>query len=57
MAIRHDCQVYCTAMLPTTRSFKVDNQVLISSNSKLLWSKAVVVNVAEKSEQDSDRYD
>jgi hypothetical protein len=39
------------------RSFEVDDQVLISSHRKLLWSKAMVVNVAEKSEQDSDRYD
>jgi hypothetical protein len=39
------------------RSFEFDNQVLISSHRKLLWSKAMVVNVAEKSEQDSDRYD
>jgi hypothetical protein len=31
--------------------------VLISSHRKLLWSKAMVVNVAEKSERDSDRYD
>jgi hypothetical protein len=31
------------------------NQVLISSPRKLLLSKAMVVNVAEKSGQDSDR--
>jgi hypothetical protein len=37
--------------------FEVGNQVLISSHRKLLWSKAMVVNVAEKSEQDFDRYD
>jgi hypothetical protein len=37
--------------------FEVGNQVLISSRRKLLWSKATVVNVAEKSEQDFDRYD
>jgi hypothetical protein len=37
------------------RSFEVGNQVLISSHRKLLLSKAMVVNVAEKSEQDSDR--
>jgi hypothetical protein len=37
--------------------FEVGNQVLISSHRKLLWSKATVVNVAEKSEQDSGRYD
>ena len=37
--------------------FEVGNQVLISSHRKLLWSKAVVVNVAEKSERDFDRYD
>jgi hypothetical protein len=32
------------------RPFEVGNQVLISSHRKLLWSKATVVNVAEKSE-------
>ncbi len=37
--------------------FEVGNQVLISSHRKLPWSKALVVNVAEKSEQDFDRYD
>jgi hypothetical protein len=39
------------------RSFEVGNQVLISSHRKLLWSKAMVVNVAEKSGQDSGRHD
>ena len=39
------------------RSFEVGNQVLIPSHRKLLRSKAMVVNVAEKSEEDSDRYD
>jgi hypothetical protein len=39
------------------RSFEVGNQVLISNHRKLLWSKAVVVNVAEKSGRDSGRYD
>ena len=42
-----------TAMRNSTRDeggpFEVDNQVLISSHRKLLWSKATVVNVAEKS--------
>src|SRR5258708_26282972 len=33
------------------RSFEVGNQVLISSHRKLLSSKAMVVNVAEKSER------
>src|SRR6476659_11351096 len=37
------------------RPFEVGNQVLISSHRKLLLSKAMVVNVAEKSGQDSDR--
>jgi hypothetical protein len=37
------------------RSFEVGNQVLISSHRKLLSSKAMLVNVAEKSGQDSDR--
>jgi hypothetical protein len=36
---------------------EVGNQVLISSHRKLLSSKAMVVNVAEKSEQDFDRHD
>src|SRR5271167_2969614 len=39
------------------RSFEVGNQVLISNHRKLLWSKAMVVNVAEKLERDSGRYD
>jgi hypothetical protein len=39
------------------RSFEVGNQVLISSHRKPLSSKAMVVNVAEKSEQDFDRHD
>src|SRR5208337_5650642 len=39
------------------RSFEVGNQVLISSHRKLLSSKAMVVNGAEKSEQDFDRHD
>src|SRR5258706_7469097 len=39
------------------RPFEVDNQVLISSHRELLSSKAMVVNVAEKSEQDSGRHD
>jgi len=37
--------------------FEVGNQVLIPSHRKLLRSKAMVVNVAEKSEEDFDRYD
>jgi hypothetical protein len=37
------------------RSFEFGNQVLISSHRKLLSSKAMVVNVAETSGQDSDR--
>jgi hypothetical protein len=39
------------------RSFGFGNQVLIPSHRKLLRSKALVVNVAEKSEVDFDRYD
>ena len=39
------------------RPFEVGNQVLISSHRKLLSSKTMVVNVAEKSKQDFDRYD
>ena len=30
------------------RPFGIGNQLLISSHRKLLWSKATVVNVAEK---------
>ena len=37
------------------RSFEFDNQVLISSHRKLLWSKAMVLNVAEKPERDSGK--
>jgi len=37
--------------------FEVGNQVLISSHRKLLSSKAMVVNVAEKSKQDFGRHD
>ena len=33
--------------------FGIGNQVLISSHRKLLWSKAMVVSVAGKPEQDS----
>jgi len=32
--------------------FEFGNQVLISSHRKLLWSKAMVVNVAEKARHD-----
>ena len=35
--------------------FEVDNQVLISSHRKLLWSKAMVVSVAETAGQDPVR--
>ncbi len=49
-----------TAMRNCTRDegrpFEVGNQVLISSRRKLLSSKATVVNVAEKSEQDFGRH-
>jgi hypothetical protein len=37
------------------RPFEVGNQVLISSHRTLLLSKAMVVNVAEKSERDFER--
>ena len=37
------------------RPFEFGNQVLISSHRKLLSSKAAVVNVAEKLEQDLGR--
>ena len=38
------------------RPFEVGNQVLISSHRKLLSSKAMVVNVAEKSGHDPGRH-
>jgi hypothetical protein len=38
------------------RSFEFGNQVLISSHRKLLSSKAMVVNVAEKSGRDPGRH-
>jgi hypothetical protein len=37
--------------------FGIGNQVLISSHRKPLWSKAMVVSVAGKPEQDSGRQD
>jgi hypothetical protein len=37
--------------------FGIGNQVLISSHRKLLWSKAMVVSVAGKPEQDSGQQD
>ena len=50
-----------TAVRNSTRDeggpFEVDNQVLISSHRKLLWSKALVVSVAEKPKKDSGRDD
>jgi hypothetical protein len=50
-----------TALRNCTRDeggpFEFGNQVLISSHRKLLSSKAMVVNVAEKSERDFGRYD
>jgi len=36
--------------------FGFGNQVLISSHRKLLWSKAMVVSVAETPGQDSGRH-
>jgi hypothetical protein len=39
------------------RPFEFGNQVRISNHRKLLWSKAMVVSVAEKSERDSGRHD
>jgi hypothetical protein len=37
--------------------FEFGNQVSISNHRKLLSSKAIVVNVAEKSERDFGSYD
>src|SRR6266571_5930472 len=56
----HEVSPVHTAMRNCTRDeggpFEVGNQVLISSRRKLLSSKAMVVNVAEKSEHDFDRH-
>jgi hypothetical protein len=38
------------------RSFEFGNQVRISGHRKLLWSKAMVVSVAEKSGHDPVRH-
>ena len=38
------------------RPFEFGNQVLISSHRKLLWSKAMVVNVAESRNKISVRH-
>ena len=50
-----------TAVCNCTRDeggpFEVGNQLLISSHRKLLWSKATVVNVAEKPTKESGRHD
>ena len=49
-----------TALRNCTRdegwTFEFGNQVLISSHRKLLWSKALVVNVAEKLGHDPFRH-
>ena len=48
-----------TAMRNCTRDeggpFEIGNQVLVSSHRKLLWSKAMVVSVAETAGQDPVR--
>jgi len=59
-ALCHEHRSVHTAMRNCTGdeggSFEFDNQVLISSHRKLLWSKAMVVNVAEKSGHDPVRH-
>ncbi len=59
MAVCHECRL-SWAVRNFTRDeggpFEVGNQVLISSHRKLLWSKAKVVNVAEKSGHDPVRH-
>jgi hypothetical protein len=60
LAVCHECRL-SWAVRNCTRDeggpFEFGNQVLISSHRKPLSSKAMVVNVAEKSEQDFDRHD
>jgi hypothetical protein len=56
----HEVTPVQTAMRNCTRDegrpFEFGDQVLISSHRKLLWSKAMVVNVAEKSGHDPVRH-
>jgi hypothetical protein len=47
--------VVCNCTRDEGGPFEVGNQVLISSHRKLLSSKAMVVNVAEKSGHDPGR--
>jgi len=47
----------CNCTRDEGRPFGIGNQLLISSHRKLLWSKATVVNVAEKPEQEFGRHD
>jgi len=54
------CDAQSMALRNCTRDeggpFEFGNQVLISSHRKLLWSKAPVVNVAEKLGHDPFRH-
>src|SRR5262249_38008907 len=56
----HEATPVQTAMRNCTRDegrpLEFGNQVLISSHRKLLWSKAMLVNVAEKSGHDPVRH-
>jgi tripartite-type tricarboxylate transporter receptor subunit TctC len=56
-AVTSDTRLAIAPDIPTFGEMGLGNQVLISNHRKLLWSKAMVVNVAEKLERDSGRYD
>jgi len=58
LAVCHECRLSTTVRNCTKdegRPFEVGNQVLISSHRKLLWSKAMVVSVAETAGHDPVR--
>jgi hypothetical protein len=59
-ALCHEVTPVHTALRNCTRDegwpFEIGNQVLISSHRKLLGSKVLVVNVAEKTGHDPVRY-
>ena len=52
---RRSTRRYATVREMKEGPFEVGNRVLISSHRKLLWSKATVVNVAEKSGSCTER--
>ena len=59
-ALCHEVTLVHTALRNCTRDegwpFEIGNQMLVSSHRKLLGSKVLVVNVAEKTGHDPVRY-